>query len=104
MVKTYDLDDFIESGNDVEVKTLSIAAINVNTTGNIEFSGEIKGGMIAVDTNGRTGEINLILNGVNIDTDSKKVPAIYVYNKDITYTACKVTIKTASIICKSSSR
>ena len=96
MVKTYDLDDFIESGNDVEVKTLDITAINVNTTGNIEFIGEIKGGMIAVDTNGRNGEINLILNGVNIDTDSKKTPAIYVYNKDITYTACKVTIKTAS--------
>ena len=95
MVKTYDLDDFVESGNDVEVKILDITAININTIGNIEFSGEITGGMIAVDTNGRNGEINLILNGVNIDTDSKKVPAIYVYNKDITYTACKVTIKTA---------
>lgn len=60
------------------------------------MSGEITGGMIAVDTNGRTGEINLILNGVKIDTDSKKTPAILVYNKDITYTGCKVTIKTIS--------
>ena len=96
MVKSYDLDDFVESGNDVEVSTLKITAINVNTTGNVEFTGEITGGMIAVDTNGRSGEINLILNNVKIDTDSKKTPAILVYNKDITYTGCKVTIKTAS--------
>ena len=96
MVKTYDLDDFIEDGNDAKVKTLGITAININRTGNISLSGEIKCGMIAVDTNGRTGEINLILNGVKIDTDSKKTPAILVYNKDITYTGCKVTIKTAS--------
>lgn len=96
MVKTYDLDDFIEKGNDTEVKLLKITAINVNTTGNIEFTGEITGGMIAVDTNGRTGEVNLILNNVKIDTDSKKTPAVLVYNKDITYTGCKVTIKTAS--------
>jgi len=93
-VKTYDLDDFIESGNDVEVDTLELTVFNVNTTGDIEFIGEIKGGMIAVNTNGVKGEMNLILNGVNIDTDSKKVPAIYVYNKDITHTGCKVTIKT----------
>lgn len=42
MVKTPDLDDFIEANsNDTKVKTLSIKAINVNTTGNIKFSGEI---------------------------------------------------------------
>lgn len=96
MVKTYDLDDFVESGNDVEVKTLKITAINVNTTGNVEFTGEITGGMIAVDTNGRSGEVNLILNNAKIDTDSKKTPAILVYNKDITYTGYKVTIKTTA--------
>ena len=96
MVKTYDLDDFVESGNDVEVKVLKITAINVNTTGNIEFTGKITGGMIAVDTNGRNGKINLILNNVKIDTDSKKTPAILVYNNDITYTGCKVTIKSAT--------
>ena len=96
MVKTYDLDDFTESGNDVEVETLEITVINVNTTGNIQFTGEITGGMIAVDTNGRNGDINLILNNASIDTDSKKAPAIYVYNKDITYTGCKVTIRTTS--------
>ena len=95
MVKTPDLDDFIaDKSNETKIKTLSIKAINVNTTGNIEFKGKITGGMIAVNTNNVTGEINLILNGVNIDTDSKKAPAVYVYNKDITYTGCKVTIKT----------
>ena len=94
MVKTYDLDDFIESGNDLEVDTLAITAVNINTTGDISFSGDLIGGMIAVNTNNIKGDINLILNGVNIDTDSKKAPAIYIYNKDITYTNHKVTIKT----------
>lgn len=95
MVLTPDLDDFVEEeSNDAEIKTLSITAINVNTTGDIEFTGEITGGMIAVNTNNVSGDINLILNGVKIDTDSKKAPVVYVYNKDITYTGCKVTIKT----------
>ncbi|MBR1376188.1 MAG: carbohydrate-binding domain-containing protein [Bacilli bacterium] len=94
MVKPYDLDDFLEEGNDYEYDALEITTINVNTIGNIEFTGEIVGGMIAVNTNDIKGNINLVLNGVNIDTDSKKVPAIYVYNKDINYTDHKVTIKT----------
>ena len=96
-VKTPDLDDFIESGsNDTKIKTLEIKVINVNTTGDYEFTGTIKGAMIGVDTNNKTGDINLILNNVNLDTDSKKAPAIYVYNKDKSYTDCKVTIQTAS--------
>ena len=94
MVKTYDLDDYIEAGNDIAVETLSLTVINVNTMSDVEFTGELTGGMIAVNTNGKTGEINLILNGVKIDTDSKKAPAIYVYNKDVNYTGCKVTITT----------
>ena len=92
MYKTYDLDDFIEEGNDTEVKVLSITNYNVNTTGNIKFTGSIVGGMISVNTNDIKGDINILLNGVNIDTDSKKVPAILVYNKDIMYTTHKVTI------------
>ena len=91
MYKTYDLDDFIEEGNDLEVKTLKITNLNINNIGNYELTGEIKG-MISVNTNNTKGDINIILNGVNIDTDSKKVPAILVYNKDITYTLSKVTI------------
>lgn len=92
MYKPYDLDDFIESGNETEVDVLEITTININTTGSIKLSGELKGGMIAVNTNNVTKDINLLLNGVNIDTDSKKVPVIYVYNKDINYTNSKVTI------------
>ena len=92
MYKTYDLDDFIEGGNDISVKALKTTVFNVNTTGNISFTGEITGGMIAVNTNNVNKDINIILNNVKIDTDSKKIPAVYVYNKDVTYTDCKVTI------------
>ena len=96
-VKTPDLDDFIENdSNDTKIKTLEITVININTTGNIEFSGEIKGAMIGVNTNNVVGNINIILNNASIDTDSKKAPAIYVYNKDKNYTDCKVTIKTVN--------
>ena len=94
MYKTYDLDDFIEEGNSTEVKPLEITTININTDGDITFTGELTGGMIALDTNKITKDVNIILNGVKLDTDSKKAPAIYVYNKDITYTGSKVTIKT----------
>jgi len=96
-VKTPDLDDFIENdSNDTKIKTLEIKVININTTGNIEFTGEIKGAMIGVNTNNVTKDINIILNGVSIDTDPKKAPGIYVYNKDKNYTDCKVAIKTVS--------
>lgn len=96
-VKTPDLDDFIEaSSNDTEIETLEIKAINISAAGNYQFTGEITGAMIAVNTNGVSGEINIILNNASIDTDSKKAPAIYVYNKDKNYTDCKVTIKTVS--------
>ena len=94
-VKTPDLDDFIENdSNDTKIKTLEIKVININTTGNIEFTGEIIGTMIGVNTNNKTGNIDIILNNASINTDSKKAPAIYVYNKDKNYTDCKVTIKT----------
>ena len=52
--------------------------------------------MLAINTNEKKGDINIILNNVTLDTDSKKAPAIYVYNKDKNYTDCKVTIKTVS--------
>ena len=93
-VKSPDLDDFIENdSNDTKIKTLEIKVININTLGDIYFWGKITGAMISVNTNHVKGNINIILNNVNIDTDSKKAPAIYVYNKDKNYTDCKVTIK-----------
>ena len=94
-VKTPDLDDFIENdSNDTKIESLKITVININTTGDIEFTGEITGAMIGVNTNNVKGNINIILNNASIDTDSKKAPAIYVYNKDKNYTDCIVTIKT----------
>ena len=92
MYKEYDLDDYIEDGNNYEPKVYTTIAFNVNTTGNIEFTGSIEGGMILVNTNNIKGDINLILNNLKLDTGSKKAPAIYVYNKDINYTNHKVTI------------
>lgn len=93
-VMSPDLDDYIENdSNDTKVKTLEIRVLNINTIGNVELTGETKGTMIAINTNNVKGNINLILNNVNLDTDSKKTPAIYVYNKETTYTDCIVTIK-----------
>lgn len=91
MYKTYDLDDFIEDGNDVDVSVLSTKAVNINTTGKVVLSGDLKG-MILVNTNDISDDIDIVLDGVNIDSDSKKIPAVYVYNKDISYSEHKVTI------------
>lgn len=94
-VKSPDLDDFIENNsNDTKIKTLKITALNIKDKGDYELTGTAKSYMVAINTNGVKGNINLILNNVSIDTDSKKTPAIYVYNKDINYIDCKVTIKT----------
>ena len=91
-VKSPDLDDFIENNsNDTKIKNLDIKVLNINNIGNYELSGKFVG-MIAVNTNELKGDINLYLNNVSIDTDTKKAPAIYVYNKYINYTDCKVTI------------
>lgn len=96
-VKTPDLDDFIEnSSNDTKIEDLKITVININAVGSYEFTGNITGAMLAVNTNDKSGNINIALNNASIDTDSKKAPAIYVYNKDKNYTDCIVTIKTVS--------
>ena len=93
MYKPYDLDDFIEKGNDYSIDALSTNVLNIKSLGDYELNGKFSG-MLAINTNDLKGKINIILNNVTIDSDSKKIPAIYVYNKDITYTDCKVTIKT----------
>lgn len=96
-VKTPDLDDFIEnSSNDTKIEDLKIKVININAVGSYEFTGNITGAMLAINTNDKSGNINIVLNNASIDTDSKKAPAIYVYNKDKNYTDCTVTIKTVS--------
>ena len=93
MYKTYDLDDFIEAGNYLDISAFKTTALNINSSGNYVLSGDLKG-ILLVNTNGIDGDINISLNGVNIDSDSKKIPALYVYNKDISYTDHKVTIST----------
>lgn len=96
-VKTPDLDDFIEnSSNDTKIEDLKIKVININAMGSYEFTGNITDAMLAINTNDKSGNINIVLNNASIDTDSKKAPAIYVYNKDKNYTDCTVTIKTVS--------
>lgn len=91
MYKTYDLDDFIEDGNYLDIDGFKTTAVNINTTGKVVLSGDLKG-MILVNTNDISGDIDIVLDGVNIDSDSKKIPAVYVYNKDISYSEHKVTI------------
>ena len=53
--KTYDLDDFIENGNDYEVGVYDGTVINIHDVGVYEFTGELTGGMIAINTNGLKG-------------------------------------------------
>ena len=91
MYKTYDLDDFIEDGNYLDIDAFKTTAVNINTTGKVVLSGDLKG-MILVNTNNISSDIDIVLDGVNIDSDSKKIPAVYVYNKDISYSEHKVTI------------
>ncbi len=91
MYKTYDLDDFIDDGNYLDIDAFKTTAVNINTTGKVVLSGDLKG-IILVNTNGISDDINIVLDGVNIDSDSKKIPAVYVYNKDISYTDHKVII------------
>lgn len=93
MYRPYDLDDYIDDPNHEE-KVLTITAFNINTTGDIEFTGKISGAMILVNTNDIENDINIVLNNLNLNTDSKKAPAIFIYNKDINYTLHKVTIMT----------
>ena len=95
-VKSYDLDDYVkyvaDGGDAPKPDVIGGTVVNINSTGNYLLSGTLKKGMIAINTNGLSGEINIYLNNVTIDTEKKKWPAIYVYNNDINYDDVKVTI------------
>ncbi len=84
-----------DTTGEVTAKIITTTFININMTGSIVFTGTATDTAIGVNTNNVSGNINIILNGVNI-TSTSSTPAIMVYNKDITYTGCKVTIKTVS--------
>ena len=83
-----------DATGEVTSKVIETRALNVNTTGNIRFYGTATDTMIAVNTNDVTGEICLILDGVSL-TSAKTTPAVMVYNKDVNYSDCKVTLQTA---------
>jgi|GEM_PF-6707196 len=95
-VKSYDLDDFVAwkagAAEEPELSLVGGTVVNINTAGNIKLSGNLKKGMLAVNTNGKSGKLNLYLNGVTIDTTKKKWPAVYIYNSDINYSDLAVTI------------
>lgn len=94
-VKNYDLDDFKNNEN-FKPSVLDGTVLNINRTGNIEITGTLENGMVAVNTNKLKGDLNLYLNNVRIDTKKKYWPAIYIYNNDINYKDVNVSINTLS--------
>lgn len=64
--------------------------ININAPGGYEFSGTLENGQIAVNANGISGNVNIILN--NVDIKCTDAPAIFIYSKDVENKNCKVTI------------
>ena len=89
--KALDIDDFIEEGNEVKQKVLEATILNINES--VTLTGKLKG-MLAVNTNGLNDDISIVLNNASIDSDSKKIPAVFIYNRDINYSSHKVTITT----------
>lgn len=95
MYRPYDLEDFIEmQDTNLEVEPLQITVINIHKPGVVNVTGEIGRAMIAINTNNQTQDFIIELNNVELDTKTKKVPAIYAYNKDRTYDKSKVVIRT----------
>ena len=66
VVKSYDLDDFVkyaaDGGDAPEPDIIGGSVVNINATGDYLLTGTLKKGMIAVNTNGLSGEINIYLN------------------------------------------
>ena len=91
--KPYDLDDFIENGNEYETEDIEIKVINIKTDGYVVLTGEVSNGMVAVNSNNLTNDLFIVLDNFKLDTNLKSVPAIYVYNKDTNYIDYKVTIE-----------
>lgn len=67
--------------------------ININKSGTYEFTGSLSNGQISINANDISGEINIILNNVNISCDD--APAIFIYSKDIEKDDLKITISLA---------
>lgn len=67
--------------------------ININALGVYEFNGNLSDGQISVNANNIKGDVELILN--NVDITCKEAPAIFIYSQDIENEDCKVTITLA---------
>lgn len=83
-------------GTSTEAKNANIDVdnvVNITKAGTYEFSGTLSDGQIAVNTNGVSGDIVILLNNVNITC--KNAPAIFVYNVKTDAPDCNVIIKTA---------
>lgn len=67
--------------------------ININAPGVYEFSGSLSDGQISVNANNIKGNVEIILN--NIDITCEEAPAIFIYSQDTESEDCKVTITLA---------
>lgn len=68
-------------GSSVNATTANIAItniINIKESGTYEFTGSLSDGQIAIDSNKIVGNVNIVLNNVNISC--QKAPAIFIYN------------------------
>ena len=66
-------------GSSVNATTANIAITNIiKESGTYEFTGSLSDGQIAIDSNKIVGNVNIVLNNVNISC--QKAPAIFIYN------------------------
>lgn len=94
--------DFLYDGNAPIVNTsssvgnrLTVDVININTTGNISFTGapgENESISLAFNTNNLAADTSLFFDGATIDSRASGMPAIYIYNKDPNYKEHKVSL------------
>lgn len=66
--------------------------INISKPGIYEFTGKIENCQISINANNIVGDIELILNNVDITCDN--APVIFIYRKDIKNSDCNVSINT----------
>lgn len=92
----YKTDKMNNGGTSDESKSENIEIshiININASGVYEFNGNLSDGQISVNANNIKGDVELILN--NVDITCKEAPAIFIYSQDIENEDCKVTITLA---------
>lgn len=82
------------SSDEAKASNLEVTnVINIVKAGKYEFSGSLSDGQIAIDGNKIVGDVEIVLNNVNITC--KNAPAIFIYSKDVNNDKCNVTISSA---------